>query len=212
MSNIEKIKSVRAELGIGVVEAKLLVDQFDTAELAVEHWHQKQEEERQIELARKFEDPKFYLKSCIWNFKAIDPADISSLNCFSNNYAKLLWNEYVSEKSNHLMRPDAEEFWKFKNTKQLSYNWIDDWDNRQYPAFQENMQAAIDWDLEAEIYLLWGRYSGFKMKWSIFFKYWVPFLYQTYRTVIINPNDKKIIIFEEFGSITLGERIGPSLN
>lgn len=218
MNTIEAIKQVRDVLGIGLTEAKLLIEQFGTSEKAIEAWHIQQEEKRQEEEAREFVDPKHWANDWYWESQPIDEEDLEILKMLSNNYCKHLWAAFVTEQADHLMRPDVEKHWKIRNNQFVTrrsleagtindFNWEADSDKNQLRGLGAFLDPHLNWNPKDVVYLLFGRYSGFQLNWELFLKYADPLLLHAYGVVLVNATNLKVVIFEEHGYIQIGERI-----
>ncbi len=213
MNHLDQIKQIRDQLGIGLTEAKSLIEEFDTPEKAIEAWHRLQEEKRLEEEAREFVDPTEWANDWYWERRPIDAEDLEVMKCLSKNYGKRLWVEFVTEHADHLMRRDIEKHWKIRNNQLVTipgngdYNWEADSADNQLRGLEAFLDRYLNWNSKDAVYLFFGRYSAYQLTWELFLKYCDPLLFYSYGVVLVNVNDPKVVIFEEHGYIQIGERI-----
>lgn len=207
MSAIEFIKQVRNTLGIGLSEAKELIEEFEFPDKAIAAWHQLQEQKHQEEEAREYVDPKSWKNHWYWKFRPVEEEDLEQLKMLTPNYCRQLWSKFVTEESDHLMRSDVEQHWKIRKVERVKgYNWETDSDENQLQGLGDFLNPYLNWNPEDVVYLFFGRYSGFQMTWELFLKYSHPLLFHSYGDVLVNVNDVKVVIFEEHGYVRIGER------
>lgn len=211
MSTIEYIKQVRDQLGIGLAEAKELIERFETPEKAVEAFYAYEEQQRLEEEAREFEEPEQWKNDWYWKIRPVEEGDLEMMKMLTKNSCQRLWAEFVTEHSDHLMRPDAESCWKISNNRFVTesgpgYNWESDQLENKLFGLEAFIQPFVDWNPDDLVYVFFGRYSGFQLNWKLFLKYANPLLIHAYGVVLVNVNDPKVLIFEEHGYIQVGER------
>jgi len=80
MNHLDQIKQVRDQLNIGLAEAKMLIEEFETPEKAVEAWHQREKEKLLEEETREFVDPKKWSNRGFWEQYPVDENDLEILN------------------------------------------------------------------------------------------------------------------------------------
>ncbi|GAA0718264.1 hypothetical protein GCM10009430_16160 [Aquimarina litoralis] len=213
--SIEKIKHIRDVLHIGLVEAKQLLIAHGTVESAIEKWKDKQAQLIELEKNKKYINFNdwFYIKEffveCSQQFFNTDDTIPNKIKPLSENYARQLWNTYVSEKHRHLMMVKSDEDWNITNVKSFAqeWNWGTSWNQNEYSAFEKHVKDRLDWEDHDIIYFFWGRYTAAEISWETLYKYWIPFMYEDEMNIVINPKSSMVLIIGVSGSIGIGERI-----
>lgn len=83
--------------------------------------------------------------------------------------------------------------WAVKN-KNLLYLWQNDWNKNNYMSFSKIMDNKIDYAESDEIILFWMKERAVEIKWSVFKKYWINFLFEDEGVIIINEKSNYSIV------------------
>ncbi len=211
--SIEEIKHIRDELSIGLAEAKQLLIENGSATSAIKIWNDRQAELLEIEKNKKYIEFKdwFYIKEffveCSQRFFNSQDTIPNKIKPLTENYSKLLWNKYISEKQRHLMLVKSDDDWNITNVESFAkeWNWGTSWNEEDYSAFEKNVKHKLDWKSSDVVYFFWGRYTAAETNWETVYKYWIPFMYEDEMNIILNPKSKKVLIIGVQGSIAIGE-------
>jgi hypothetical protein len=126
--------------------------------------------------------------------------DLVFIKPLTEDYSKELWTKYISKKKNerHFMILQKGHWCTFKNT--LLYLWNEDWKNNDYINFSKILVNNIDYCNNDDIILFWMKERAVEIKWSIFIKYWINFLFEDEGVIIINEKNIKSIIMSNGNS------------
>lgn len=201
---LENIKKIRSELNIGLTEAKKLSDEFNTIEDAIEYWKEKERKAKIMEENKKYGNLMDW-----WTFgteycKPIDPGHLYLLKPLTPSYCAKLWYKYVSKTHRHLMLVGSDR--KIYDEKKINYNWEDGWERDDYSFMTKNIAPLLDWKEEDQIFFFWGRYTGLETTWKLFCEYWIPFMYDDEKNIIINPSSESVLILAVHGCLEIGKR------
>ncbi len=207
MKTTDKIKYIRKEIPVGVAEAKQLLDKFSKVEDAISYWKEKVERQERFERAKKYIDINELYEFSPEYCKDIKTEHKAKLKPLATNYCNQLWNEYVTEEHRHLMLIRDNEELKFKELRKCDFNWQDHWDSNNYDAFTNELAPIVDWNLKDTVYFFWGRYNGLETTWEVMCEYWIPFLYEEEKNIIINPQSELVVVLSVHGMVEIGKRI-----
>jgi hypothetical protein len=137
----------------------------------------------------KFED-----KNEIWFFgdeycENITVDERACIKVLTEESSASMWRKYVSEQHRHLMLVENDE-WKLSEVRQLSYSWLNDWNNDIPDAFSNNLAKTLPWVLDDEVLFFWNRTSSVMAPWWLICKFWICFLYEDEMNIIINPKSE----------------------
>ncbi len=193
---LEKIRILTDKLGIPLIEAKVLADQFDNVDAIIESWEKKQD----VKSLTKLEERKAHFDRYghyLFNLKEEHKSKVHFINL---DFCEKTWKEYFVK----VDYPDDK------------YSYMDLYDlkpihtenatgNEFYDIFSKEMQSLLGWKKDATVYYFNGPSNCTKSEWGIVCEYWIPSIYEGNYNLILNPDSKKFLMSIEYETL-IGEK------
>ncbi|GAA0789721.1 MULTISPECIES: DUF2947 domain-containing protein [Pseudomonadati] len=148
-----------------------------------------------------------YKRKWIFNHKdlPVSEDDKALIMPLSDKSAMEVWNKWISNKSSR-----AEQFakgdWPAKQDAwRATEHWQSAWDSNEN-MLPEAIIEHIQWPDDAKVYFCYEKYQVIETRWDVFVRNWKCFLFFDDGPLLISPNHKQALIFEQNGQYKLGIR------
>jgi len=148
-----------------------------------------------------------YKRKWIFNHKdlPVSEDDKALIMPLSDKSAMEVWNKWISNKSSR-----AEQFakgdWPAKQDAwRATEHWQSAWDSNDN-QLPDAIIEHIQWPDDAKVYFCYEKYQVIETRWDVFVRNWKCFLFFDDGPLLISPNYKQALMFEQSGQYKLGIR------
>lgn len=187
-SKLNKIKILRDQLGITLLEANELTNQFSNVDDMIRFWMGRQDEETLTKLKERKEHFDHYGH----NLDFLTEEQKGKISFMSSDFSKKVWSDHF-DVSGYQDEIDSYEKYKLKSIHTENVTG-----NEFYDSFSKGIQSMLDWEKNALVYYFNGSSNCTKSEWGIICEHWIPSIYEGNYNLITNPESEKFLISIEY--------------